>query len=150
MSSRAPFLFLPLKFSSYLLLFNPQPTQHPTCPFKIKIFQKEMIKLHKLVVKGQESLYEGPLTKELFNDFDSLFELDDGARLQLSTIAGGEPVDIILVDCLMYAHMHRQLPAEDSRAYVAHILFESILLSIIYITLMFVKGTKMTISSRLL
>jgi hypothetical protein len=63
--------------------------------------QQEMIKLHKLVVKDQEHAYEGPLTKQLFNDFDSLFELDDGARLQLSTLSGGQPIDVILVDCLM-------------------------------------------------
>jgi hypothetical protein len=60
-----------------------------------------MIKLHKLAVKDQEHSYEGRLTKKLFNDFERLFDLDDGARLEISTLSGGQPIDIILVDCLM-------------------------------------------------
>lgn len=57
--------------------------------------------MHNLVVKDKKHEYEGSLSKQLFDDFENLFEHGDGAKLQLPALSGGQPIDVILVDCLM-------------------------------------------------
>ncbi len=45
--------------------------------------------------------YRGPLTGKLFDEFEALFEKGDGARMDFDALSK-QPVDTILLDCLMY------------------------------------------------
>ena len=62
---------------------------------------KELKRFHAHAAENKDAMYEGPLTDTIFEDFEELFEKGDGALLQLDTISG-QPVDTVLVDCLLY------------------------------------------------
>ena len=47
-------------------------------------------------------MYEGALTEHLADEFEALFTKGDGIALDIGTLAGGQPIDTILMDCLMY------------------------------------------------
>jgi hypothetical protein len=62
----------------------------------------ELKKMHVYVAENKADMYDGPLTEKLFDEFEELFVKGDGAALDLSKLSGDQPVDTILVDCLMY------------------------------------------------
>jgi hypothetical protein len=64
--------------------------------------QIELKKIHKLVVENKLDRYDGDVFSTLFDEFEDLFVNGDGAALDLGTLSGGQNIDVILVDCLMY------------------------------------------------
>ena len=48
----------------------------------------ELGKHHCFVLAGKEATYPGPFHAELFDTFEELFIAGDGARMDLSTLAG--------------------------------------------------------------
>jgi len=70
--------------------------------FQDKAALGELLKIHHLVRENRENEYEGNLEDLLFDDFDSIFNKGDGPQLNLAKLAGDAPLDVILLDCLMY------------------------------------------------
>jgi hypothetical protein len=64
--------------------------------------QTEMKKIHAHVVENKMDRYESDFSKTLFDDFEELFVKGDGAELDLGVLSGGQNMDVILVDALMY------------------------------------------------
>ena len=62
----------------------------------------ELKKHHAFVKENKADMYSGPLTDKIFDDFEELFVKGDGAALDLGKLSGGQNVDQILLDCLMY------------------------------------------------
>ena len=62
---------------------------------------KELKRHHAFFKVGRVDDYSGPLTSKLFDEFEALFEKGDGARMDFDRLSK-QPVDTILLDCLMY------------------------------------------------
>ena len=61
----------------------------------------ELRRLHCYIAARKVKDYRGPLVEEIFETFEALFTEGDGARLDLEQLSG-QPVNEILLDCLMY------------------------------------------------
>ena len=62
---------------------------------------KELKSFGKVAGLHREAEYEGFLTAYLYDKFEDLFTSAEGRALDLEELSG-RPMDVILLDCLMY------------------------------------------------
>ena len=56
--------------------------------------RRELMLMAALCEEDRAQLYEGPLTRKLFEDFEALFESGDGKALQFAELSKGQSVEV--------------------------------------------------------